>query len=962
MTSSIPLDRLRLKLLAFLHDPPEMASLLMQPGPRHNETATRYFERLLGSDVVPTSTEASAVNKAEQIAAGANEYNFPRNADRSAVVFLEDPVVRHPLSGSEIRLDLKAGFDLEVMREQVNGSLDAMLEAYGSGGDQAERLTRIYLSLWREWPALLRRQEGETDASLSGNRWNLFPSDTRIPDHTIWEHLSLTSALAGAGIETDGQSTASLLLFTLGPVQDFIAAARKTSDLWGGSYLLAYLTWQGIRVVCERCGPDALLFPDLYGQPLVDHWLRKEGLKYISEPKSLSAATIPNRFFAVVPDREADVLAREAETAIREAFVEAGRFALKKLDQETTPHEEQLRRFIECNWAVLPFHRFSAASARTVTLQKAFEQTYPSDLLVWDDPRASAVVEAFDRHQHNTNAGAFYGRLYKAVEALVGSRKALRDFARAGASRSEPGYRCSLIPALPALVPGVEASPGEVRAFWQEATSRVKKGKLRRSERLSAVALAKRFFPEYLEKNGLSVDARFPSTSSIASADYKADVIAHVATGDEGGLKPAIKHFRGLMESFQKKIVLEEAELPRLEAHAREANLSSFSKLSGDWFYLEAFDVERLNAEYGSEDNKEPFAEGEFDRVKEALEALLRATDKAGIDRPSKYYAVLLLDGDRMGKWLSGENAPLFRDALHPNVLKNLEAQIEQGDHAGWKPLLQSGRTQSPDEDGMRRPTSPAMHLAISRALGTFALRHVRRIVEDNHLGRVVYSGGDDVLAFVSFRDALDVARKLRAAFSGHLHGDGYIDWTREDQRAGASGGLTMGHTATASAGLTFAHHTQPLAQVLAQARRTEKYAKEEVGRDALALCMMKRSGETFTTGLRWTTPPPDRAKSLTEALDCYAELIRTGQVSTGFVYNLENEKDSLNGLGEGGAAAVRGEALRLFLRQAEAIKDVESRKEAFDQTVGLLLEHAGLERTVSLLDAAQFLGLGGAR
>lgn len=42
-------------------------------------------------------------------------------------------------------------------------------------------------------------------------------------------------------------SMSSLLKFQIGPVQDFIAAARSTRDLWSGSYLLSWLVAAGIK-------------------------------------------------------------------------------------------------------------------------------------------------------------------------------------------------------------------------------------------------------------------------------------------------------------------------------------------------------------------------------------------------------------------------------------------------------------------------------------------------------------------------------------------------------------------------------------------------------------------------------------------------------------------------------------------------------------------------------------------
>ncbi|MBC7288750.1 MAG: type III-B CRISPR-associated protein Cas10/Cmr2, partial [Armatimonadetes bacterium] len=41
---------------------------------------------------------------------------------------------------------------------------------------------------------------------------------------------------------------------SFGPVQEFVAEARKTRDLWAGSYLLSYLAAHAIRAVIENRG------------------------------------------------------------------------------------------------------------------------------------------------------------------------------------------------------------------------------------------------------------------------------------------------------------------------------------------------------------------------------------------------------------------------------------------------------------------------------------------------------------------------------------------------------------------------------------------------------------------------------------------------------------------------------------------------------------------------------------
>ena len=55
--------------------------------------------------------------------------------------------------------------------------------------------------------------------------------------------------------------TAHLLNITIGPVQDFIAAGRRSRDLWYGSHLLSELSRRVAREIASRGGK--LIFPAL---------------------------------------------------------------------------------------------------------------------------------------------------------------------------------------------------------------------------------------------------------------------------------------------------------------------------------------------------------------------------------------------------------------------------------------------------------------------------------------------------------------------------------------------------------------------------------------------------------------------------------------------------------------------------------------------------------------------------
>jgi CRISPR-associated protein Cmr2 len=681
--------------------------------------------------------------------------------------------------------------------------------------------------------------------------------------------------------EKAGGTEQALLLFSFGPVQPFIAAARKTADLWAGSELLSRLATQALTPVRDQVGEEALIFPDFSG---------------LGEERTAA----PNRFVAIVPKEDAESLAQDATSKVRSALQSLVADSLSEVGiTEPYPHglgEKQASTFLNTYWSVLPLR---------------------GDLQ--------------------------YGTQYRQLEQLLGARKATRNFS----GGSAPGYRCDLIPKLSALVPGPESSPGEVRDYWAGKAERQPTGRLREGEELSAIALAKRTVPD-LETEAAPEEEAFPSTSSLAASGFKARVLGALPEND--ALREAVEEYESAMRPLLRDLGAVETPVPKLGRLARDQGVDLFHRVSGEWVFKESLDADRLERQgVGVPEEKREAALN-------ALRSLLSAARDAGAGSPSRYYALLLLDGDQMGNWLSGEEAPT---------------------------------------DGV---IDASYHQAVSRALSHFAEQEVPRIVETAHLGRVVYSGGDDVMAFASLRDALPMARAVRAAFSGHLSAgetsqegptgqegstgqegpaegqSGLVDWGRErsftqDLEARAP---TLGFRATASAGLVFAHHMQPLDQVVEQARAAEGVAKDELGRDALACALMKRSGERLTAGGQWRRNGTD----LVETLSGFAELLREGTISTGFLHTVQSEATTLSGLED--PSAVRAELRRIFARQGGG--------GAFDQTVGELLEVAEsrgspsqtasslppatsslspatgppLQAATSLLEIAQFIGTDG--
>jgi CRISPR-associated protein Cmr2 len=111
---------------------------------------------------------------------------------------------------------------------------------------------------------------------------------------------------------------------------------------------------------------------------------------------------------------------------------------------------------------------------------------------------------------------------------------------------------------------------------------------------------------------------------------------------------------------------------------------------------------------------------------------------------------LLLMDGDRMGAWLAGGDhyAIPYRESFHPQT----RAQgFDQ--HARREPTLRAYAEQP-------RAVSPNRHLSISAALNDFSLTVVPHVVEEEFLGRLIYAGGDDVLAMLPVADLLPAMQR----------------------------------------------------------------------------------------------------------------------------------------------------------------------------------------------------------
>jgi CRISPR-associated protein Cmr2 len=155
--------------------------------------------------------------------------------------------------------------------------------------------------------------------------------------------------------------------------------------------------------------------------------------------------------------------------------------------------------------------------------------------------------------------------------------------------------------------------------------------------------------------------------------------------------------------------------------------------------------------------------------------------------------------------------------------------------------------------------TKGGEHRNFSRSLAEFAIAVVPIIEE--FAGRLIYAGGDDVLAIVPAKEAVTCAAKLSNLFSKNVKNKG-------------------GEGLTASAGIAIGHSSVPLQDLVHAAHAAESRAKKTYGRNALAISIYKRSGEILEWGCKWGSPALEIYKTL-------SELDRKEKQIGGFPYKL---------------------------------------------------------------------------
>jgi CRISPR-associated protein Cmr2 len=622
-----------------------------------------------------------------------------------------------------------------------------------------------------------------------------------------------------SGARDRGADAAQLLHFTIGPVQTFVAEARRTRDLWAGSFLLSWLTGQAMAEA-EHKLKGKIEFPKVAGDPLY---------------KAILASRTASARGAIGKELRPDY-----QPSLTNHFV--ARFPNAGITRRTI--KDDIVKHVHVKWC---------------ELAEAVWQCFLEPLGELDPDQHKLTRKIWDR-QIGIAGNAFWDIIWVLgpEEGDHGVWLEQRKTWRAFETPEEPGDMCRMMGHYQELSGHVGArDTNKQKKFWdsvrkliseqlREATgAEVELLDLRESERLCAIAFVKRMFPrlppkdspggtrqgletiigwlpeshdKYVKANGnpdrLHISYR-PSTAFMAAAHW----VARAALAGQEAVA-----FRKVVAANVHHVLAQAERHTNLSSHDECRNSSpDFASTDGRLFYKSVL----LAKGKGLRPSKEPGLHEPklvFDSLSNLMGAKLPdtvkrrrsrsgaypppETERLAVGEPSPYYAVLLMDGDNVGKL----------------IRSNAEA--------------------------------------IKKPLAAFA-EQAESIVTKAYSGSLIYAGGDDLLALLPIEDALPAAEMARAR---------YQELMAEIPEIGEKG--------TISAAIIFAHYEASLSGVLRRAHQLlDAVAKEENGRSSLVLALHRTdgTGPEWVSTWEWRHDLNDPAKGLAKIACDIQELASRG-------------------------------------------------------------------------------------
>ncbi len=783
-----------IKLLAFLHDPLNKVENLY----KHEEISKKLNETLINDYDNLFIKYKEKINIADRIAAATSRIILSDEKDEN------------------IYLDYKETNFIDIFtleKYPIRFPSKDEIESFFKNLQNIDNYKDLFFILWRFIPDYFK------------DKIDYNPADTIAPNHSLYDHLVQTSAIASSLKDNNP----SFLLVSLSPVQKFIEYSRKTSDLFSSSFLLSYLVFKiMLKAVINNYGPDSIVYPNMLRQPLLDKFIFQKLLeKYkLSEFEkflktdidSLKIANIPNKFLAIVPFDKSII--NIINSSFEEELKELADKVEKELKEQNIKTQiiQDFKNYFNLNVILLPMYNFEKQEdiykhaisdyKKLMKLKESNSDNKENNSDKSDSNLVNLIEKIIqysfynssnkkdeedkeDKKDKKDKLGNVYPILVILAEKLLNVKKSIKkmDFIEL------EGKKCNLCGIYKIL-----------NLNWERL---YKNHLVLDNEKLCGICLTKRIFPKIYSKiielnDNLELD--FPSVSEVSVIYSKVKIFENERKNITLKFIEKIKELSlKLNANFTKSQTV-----PKLQKEFKDNQLKDLLSIDGQLLIVENISERYLKNEYSFENVDQ--------KIIEEIRGYLREIQKD--IKIQKYYAILQMDGDNMGKWLEGEFNPEISNVISEKVLNQLKNDDE------IKEILDS-----------KHIMSPSIHALFSRRLTKFALNKVKDIVENNYYGKLVYAGGDDLLALLPVDDVLNCAYDISKAF--------------KDKDI-------LGSKASMSAGILITHYKYPFYLALQKVRELEKEAKNNYlnKKNSFAIGILTHSGSYREFSYTWEFLP----------------------------------------------------------------------------------------------------------
>lgn len=566
--------------------------------------------------------------------------------------------------------------------------------------------------------------------------------------------------------------------------------------------------------------------------------------------------------------------------------------------------EQQLKHSWEPYWTAVPLGNPKHDELEINKSDDAFgdwREAQQALSQAWLKIPSNAEIESFDSFNVGTWWGSFQQRLRIAIQTVKNTRTWAIPVA--------PGERSTISGQYSAVHPNLNyrivkrhgeekdfregggLPEGTMRLFWL-LMAKAYPGLFNGSERLNALELTKRMawqFGGVANSLGINISTtleielpdeaaqrlsiqtqlsdedyerliRFPNLSSIASARFMHDAIAEARQLAQGNTtNPVIaqpRHYWNILAGeirqsfgnaqrnrFACRTRGRPYQVPKTDRQINPENTPG-QDFNGVMFSSKWL-AEEMNLDNVSSDNNPDNSD-----VAKLRRAVEQAHKLAGFENgsPADWWAIVLADGDGMSQYISGSKLKKYRRYIVKSQVDR--SHLDKGHHQAARDQYAKFLKKT------RKRMGPATHIGLNRALLDFSNRLVPYLTEKRFCGKVIYSGGDDVMAVLPIEDVPGYLRSLRAAWCGAADPENEFDdsggyW---QPKAGLTlEGVpnrplfTMGNTATMSMGVVIAHKSVPLPTVLEHLWTAEKdRAKEMHDKDGICFRVIYSGGNTL--------------------------------------------------------------------------------------------------------------------